>query len=74
MREHPLVTYASRTGTSLTKIAAKAGVSRMTLHRLIRGEQNATVNLLERVSAATDFEVPVTAFLRAPSQANEAAA
>ncbi len=35
----------------------------MTLYRLIGGKQNATIELLQRVSAATDGDVPVTAFL-----------
>lgn len=55
--------YASRSGTSLAKIAADAGCSRVTLYRLMKGEQNATIDMLKRVSAATGGEVPVSAFL-----------
>ncbi len=35
----------------------------MTLYRLMDGKQNATINLLERISAATGGKVPVSAFL-----------
>lgn len=55
--------YASRPGNSLAKIANAAECSRVTLYRLMKGEQNATIDLLKRVSAATGGEVPVSAFL-----------
>lgn len=58
---HPLIEYASRPGHSMSKLARDAGCSRMTLYRLMRGEQNATIDLLKRVSAATGGEVPVSA-------------
>lgn len=58
---HPLVIYAAQPGRSLAKVAKAAGCSRMTLYRLMRGEQNATIDLLKRVSAATGGEVPVSA-------------
>ena len=48
----------------MNDIAVKAGCSRMTLYRLVQGKQNATIDLLERVCQATDWEVPVEAFLR----------
>jgi hypothetical protein len=35
----------------------------MTLYRLMKGEQNATIDLLKRISAATGGEVSVSAFL-----------
>lgn len=35
----------------------------MTLYRLMAGTQNATISMLEKVSAATGGEVPVSAFL-----------
>ncbi|EXL09724.1 helix-turn-helix domain-containing protein [Aquamicrobium defluvii] len=57
MAQHPLTAYAERTGRSFTDIAKSAGVSRMTLYRLVNGEQNARISLLEQVSAATNFEV-----------------
>lgn len=49
-------------------IAKSAGCSRQTLYRIMRGE-NATIDLLKRVSAATDGEVPITAFLPEPERA-----
>jgi len=61
---HPLFEYAKRSGQSVNDIAVKAGCSRMTLYRLVQGKQNATIDLLERVCQATDWEVPVEAFLR----------
>lgn len=62
---HPLTEYASQPGRSLSKLAREAGCSRMTLYRLMRGEQNATIDLLKRVSAATGGEVPVSALIPA---------
>lgn len=61
-RKHPLITYARKTGTSMEAIAEKAGCSRMTLYRVMKGE-NATVDLLSRISNATGGKVPVTALL-----------
>jgi len=72
--EHPLVTYAEKSGRGITEIAKAAGVSRMTLYRLMKGEQNATISLLERVSEATNGEVPASAFLPASSSEQGAAA
>lgn len=63
MHDHPLMLYATRPGNSLAKIAVAAGCSRVTLYRLMKGEQNATIDLLKRVSAATGGEVPINAFL-----------
>lgn len=62
-QKHPLIAYAEQTGKTVTAIAKEAGCSRMTLYRLINGEQNATLGLLSRISAATNGEVPVSAFL-----------
>lgn len=58
MRDHPLKSYARSHSKTLAEIAAAAGVSRMTIHRVIRGE-NTTLSLLRRVSAATDGKVSV---------------
>lgn len=69
---HPLAEYANRTGQTTTDIARRAGVSRMTLYRLMKGEQNATIELLKRVSAATEGTVPVSAFLPSPSEKESA--
>lgn len=61
---HPLTEYLDRTGRSLTEVAAAADCSRMTLYRLMKGEQNATIDLLRRISSATNGEVDASAFLR----------
>lgn len=69
---HPLLIYAARTGISVAAIASRAGCSRMTIYRLVAGKQNATLDLLERVSSATNGEVPITAFLPAPEKTEAA--
>lgn len=61
---HPLVAYSKAHRHTLSAIAAEAGCSRMSLHRIINGGQNATLSMLERISAATDGRVPVSALLR----------
>lgn len=61
--KHPLQEYLDRTGRTLVSVAQEAGCSRMTLHRLMRNEQNATIDLLTRVSAATGGQVPTSALL-----------
>lgn len=67
MEQHPLAKFSSEANVSIAAIAEKAGVSRMTIYRLMKGEQNATIDLLTKVSAATGGKVPVSAFLPAPS-------
>lgn len=62
--QHPLVAYSKASNHTISDIAAKAGCSRMSLHRIINGEQNATLSMLERISAATDGRVPVSQLLR----------
>lgn len=73
MEQHPLIEYAARTGRSFTEIAKRAGVSRMTLYRLVRGEQNARISLLEQVSAATNGEVSASSLLPRSKQEREKA-
>jgi DNA-binding phage protein len=68
-RKHPLIKYLEKTGRTMTEVAEKAGCSRMTLYRLIKGEQNATIDLLSKVSTATNGEVPVSAFMNRESAA-----
>ncbi|WP_158212717.1 helix-turn-helix domain-containing protein [Allorhizobium ampelinum] len=64
---HPLTDYLQKAGRSLTEVAEASKCSRMTLYRLMKGEQNATIDLLKRISAATDGEVPVSAFIKEAS-------
>lgn len=59
---HPLLEYIRSSGTPLRHIAKTAGCSRMTLYRLMRGEQNATIGLIQRVSAATNGAVAAEDF------------
>ena len=59
---HPLIEFSRRTGKSLTSIAKEAQCSRMQLYRVMNGE-NTTTDLLRRLSAATNNEVPVAVFL-----------
>lgn len=70
MSEHPLIEYGKRSGRTTTEIAKAARVSRMTIYRLIRGEQNATIDLLQRVSDATGGEVSVGSLLISSAPAN----
>lgn len=65
---HPLFIYARSSGTTITKIAASAGCSRMTIYRLIKGEQNPTLDLLRRISGATNGAVTPNDFLPALDQ------
>lgn len=58
---HPLVAYAKASNKSLEQIAKAAKCSRMTLYRIMRGE-NATTDLVQRVSDATEGAVPPSAF------------
>lgn len=74
MEQHPLAQFSDAENISIAAIAEKAGVSRMTLYRLMKGEQNATIDLLTKVSAATGGKVPVSAFLPAPAPKPERAA
>lgn len=68
MEQHPLAQFSETENVSIAAIAEKAGVSRMTLYRLMKGEQNATIDLLKKVSEATGGKVPVSAFLPPTSQ------
>lgn len=63
MREHPIFRYAADHQVTLAAIAERARCSRMTLYRVITGKQNATIDLLKRISAATDGQVSVSEFL-----------
>ena len=69
--KHPLVEFARSSGKSLTQIAKDANCGRATLYRVMDGE-NATVDLLQRISAATGGKVSVAALIPA-SPARETA-
>jgi predicted transcriptional regulator len=63
METHPLTQYLAKSSRSVADLASAAGVSRMTIYRLIRGDQNATVGVMSRVSAATGGAVTVADLL-----------
>src|SRR5690554_456689 len=56
---HPIIAYAKANRRSMQSIADRASCSRMTLHRVVQGKQNATLDLLARISQATDGAVRV---------------
>lgn len=68
MSEHPLRQYVDRQRTTLADFAASVGLSRMTLHRIMRGE-NTTLDALRRISDATHGLVSVEAIVAASEQA-----
>lgn len=71
MEQHPLAKFSTDANVSIAAIAERAGVSRMTIYRLMKGEQNATIDLLKKVSEATGGKVPVSAFLPAATSPQE---
>lgn len=64
---HPLLAYSRSSGKTVHQIAREAGCSRMTLYRLMKGEQNATIGLLQRVSEATNGAVSAEDFFPQPA-------
>jgi len=68
-KTHPLLDYARQSGTTLHQIAKDAGCSRMTLYRMMRGEQNATMGMIQRITAATGGAVSAEDFFSAPPSA-----
>lgn len=63
MDKHPLTKYLDSTQRTVADLAASAGVSRMTIYRLIKGDQNATIGVMSRVSNATGGAVTVADLL-----------
>lgn len=61
--DHPIMHFIAKSGQSVSTFCKRVGTSRVTLYRLIKGEQNATIDLLSKISAATGGEVPATVFL-----------
>ena len=58
MHSHPLKNYAQSNKVTLDQIAVAANTSRMTLNRVMRGE-NTTLDLLRRISLATGGAVTI---------------
>jgi len=71
-RNHPLTDYLNAAGESVTDFAQRVGVSRMQVYRLINGE-GVSLDMIDRVSAATNGAVSAAAIVAARSTANEAA-
>lgn len=59
--KHPLMAHLKSTGESLASFARRTEMSRMQLYRIMAGE-NTTVDRLKKISAATEWVVPVSAF------------
>lgn len=66
MREHPIRQFARSKSLTLAQVAELAGISRMTLHRVLRGE-NTTLDLLRRLSAVTGGSVSVQQLAATPA-------
>lgn len=56
--KHPLSQYARDAGISMEALAKRAETSRATLYRVMEGE-NATIDVVKRISAATGGKVSV---------------
>lgn len=62
--QHPLIKHLKETGESLTDFAARVKMSRMQLYRIMSGESTTTATL-QKIAAATENAVPMSAFLEA---------
>lgn len=60
--KHPLHSYLSEKGESLTAYARRAGVSRTHLYRILSGE-NTTMTRIRQLSEATGGAVQVSEFV-----------
>jgi len=58
---HPLASFISRSGTTITEFARRAGTSRNQLYRIMQG-QNTTTDRLRAICAATGGAVSMEAF------------
>lgn len=54
MTKHPLKRYLQETGETQTAFAERVGVSRVTIHRLMKDEGEFTTGLIKQVCAATN--------------------
>lgn len=59
---HPLLAHLKANGESVTDFARRIGFSRMRVYRIVKGENTFTESIKQLV-AATNGEVPVTAFI-----------
>lgn len=61
---HPLIRHLKDSGETLSAFASRIEMSRMQLYRIMSGESTTTATL-QKISAATGNEVPVSAFFEA---------
>jgi DNA-binding XRE family transcriptional regulator len=60
---HPLTQYIERSGVGRTALARRAETSRQTIHRIERGEQSPSLDLVRRIITATGDELGADDFL-----------
>jgi len=60
---HPLKAYRDRAKVTAATLAARAGTSRQTIHRIESGAFSPSLDLLARIVAATDRAVSADDFL-----------
>lgn len=54
--QHPIFTYLAEKPETLTDFAARIGLSRMQVYRIIRGE-NVTLSAMQKVCAGSDGKI-----------------
>jgi len=62
---HPLRAYRERSGISLAKLADLVGTTRQSLFRIEGGSQNPTLEMMAKITAATNGEVTANDFVEA---------
>ena len=67
MKPHPLARYLETTNRPLADLAKAAGTSRMSLYRIINGEQTPSLGLVQRLRTATDGAIDANDFLPEPT-------
>lgn len=60
---HPLTRYLDDTDVGRTELARLAGTSRQTIHRIERGEQSPSLDLVARIIAATEGKLSADDFM-----------
>ncbi|WP_090074823.1 helix-turn-helix transcriptional regulator [Cohaesibacter marisflavi] len=65
---HPLQLFLENEGISQAEFARNANVSRMTVSRVLRGQQNLTLRMIKRFILASNFQLKASDFIDAPSR------
>jgi putative transcriptional regulator len=60
---HPLKSYRERANLSAAELAAKVGTTRQTIHRIEKGDQNPSFDLMQRIAAATSNAITPNDFM-----------